>query len=328
MSGGFKTNAASSSSPPPPSSSVAAVPLQEHHTLPPLLISDSSHVRDTLSCLLSTIIFNRSLGPITVEDVTCDFCDVTYCRARKEKDNNGGDDNNNEDDDDEDTVSVRKYVDEKIQRVIEHCAQMAVLHHGNTQRIKEVTVLLHFYEKALTTGKKNLSSGGSANNSPRTTTTTTANVVGGTFSSSWKNSLSGGSSLTRLARGEDAQAKKFGRKWETWQISLEMWDEEALLVDGRGESLEKQRERAANDLAETLSGTMTHILALCEEKKEHVPAVMTERMPSFPFEIELVEIDGGSSNSRGGSGSQGGVFSSSFGMLKKLLKDSTPTQLI
>lgn len=322
---GFKTNTASSSF---PSSSVAAVPLQEHHTLPPLLISDSSHVRDTLSCLLSTIIFNRSLGPITVEDVTCDFCDVTYCRARKEKDNNGGDDNNNEDDDDEDTVSVRKYVDEKIQRVIEHCAQMAVLHHGNTQRIKEVTVLLHFYEKA--TGKKNLSSGGSANNShansPRTTTT--GNVVGGTSSSSWKNSLSGGSSLTRLARGEDAQTKKFGRKWETWQISLEMWDEEALLVDGRGESLEKQRERAANDLAETLSGTMTHILALCEEKKEHVPAVMTERMPSFPFEIELVEIDGGSSNSRGGSGSQGGVFSSSFGMLKKLLKDSTPTQLI
>jgi len=235
---GFKTNTASSSF---PSSSVAAVPLQEHHTLPPLLISDSSHVRDTLSCLLSTIIFNRSLGPITVEDVTCDFCDVTYCRARKEKDNNGGDDNNNEDDDDEDTVSVRKYVDEKIQRVIEHCAQMAVLH-GNTQqqRIKEVTVLLHFYEKA--TGKKNLSSGGSANNShansPRTTTT--GNVVGGTSSSSWKNSLSGGSSLTRLARGEDAQTKKFGRKWETWQISLEMWDEEALLVDGRGESLEKQ----------------------------------------------------------------------------------------
>ena len=319
---GFKTNTASSS---PPSSSVA-VPLQEHHTLPPLLISDSSHVRDTLSCLLSTIIFNRSLGPITVEDVTCDFCDVTYCRARKEKDN--GDDDNN-DDEKEDTVSVRKYVDEKIQRVIEHCAQMAVLH-GNIQhqRIKEVTVLLHFYEKA--TGKKNLSSGGSANNShansPRRTTTT--NVVGGTSSSSWKNSLSGGTSLTRLARVEDAQAKKFGRKWETWQISLEMWDEEALLVDARGESLEKQRERAANDLAETLSGTMTHILALCEEKKEHVPAVMTERMPSFPFEIELVEIDGGSSNSRGGSGSQGGVFSSSFGMLTKLLKDSTPTQLI
>ena len=322
---GFKTNTASSS---PPSSSSVAVPLQEHHTLPPLLISDSSHVRDTLSCLLSTIIFNRSLGPITVEDVTCDFCDVTYCRARKEKDI--GDDDNN-DENDEDTVSVRKYVDEKIQRVIEHCAQMAVLH-GNTQqqRIKEVTVLLHFYEKALTTGKKNLSSGGSANNSHANShrTTTTTNVVGGTFSSSWKNSLSGGSSLTRLARGEDAQAKKFGRKWETWQISLEMWDEEALLVDGRGESLEKQRERAANDLAETLSGTMTHILALCEEKKEHVPAVMTERMPSFPFEIELVEIDGGSSNSRGGSGSQGGVFSSSFGMLKKLLKDSTPTQLI
>lgn len=90
--------------------------------------------------------------------------------------------------------------------------------------------------------------------------------------------------------------------------------------------MEKQRERAANDLAETLSGTVTHILALCEEKKEHVPAVTTERMPSFPFEIELVEIDG--LNSRGGSGSQGGVFSSSFGMLKKLLKDSTPTQLI
>ena len=81
--------------------------------------------------------------------------------------------------------------------------------------------------------------------------------------------------------------------------------------------MEKQRERAANDLAETLSGTVTHILALCEEKKEHVPAVTMERMPSFPFEIELVEIDG--LNSRDGSGSQGGVFSSSFGMLKKLL---------
>ena len=102
-----------------------------------------------------------------------------------------------------------------------------------------------------------------------------------------------------------------------------MWDEDASLVSSRGESLQKQRERAANDLAETLSGTITHILALCEEKKEHVPPVLTERMPSFPFEIELVEINGTSR-----SESQGGVFSNSFGMLKKLLKDSTPTQLI
>ena len=56
-----------------------------------------------------------------------------------------------------------------------------------------------------------------------------------------------------------------------------------------------------------------------------MPAVATYRMPSFPFEIELVEIDG--LTSRGGSGSQDGVFSSSLGMLKKLLKDSTTTQM-
>jgi len=236
-----------------------------------------------------------------VEDVTCDFCDVTYCRAKTATT------------DDDDTVkNVRKYLDEKIQRVIEHCAQTALgtHHHTGNHRVREVTVLLHFYEKTLT--KKTSTNNSNNNNSPRNAT-------------SWKNSISEGamSSLTNRIRNEDLQMKKLGRKWETWQISLEMWDEDALLVSSRGESLEKQRERAANDLAETLSGTITHILALCEEKKEHVPPVLTERMPSFPFEIELVEIKGTS-----GSGSQGGVFSNSFGMLKKLLKDSTPTQLI
>ena len=228
----------------------------------------------------------------------------------------GGDDND---------FVVGKYVEDKIQRVIEHCMQMAV---STNHRVKEVTVLLHFYEKTMTMTTKKTSKNNSASNSHNSSPRGGA----GTSSSSWKNGISGGgaattSSLTNRMRNEDnAQAKKFGRKWETWQISLEMWDEDSLLVNSRGESMEKQRERAANDLAETLSGTMTHILALCEEKKEHVPAVTTERMPSFPFEIELVEIDG--LNSRGGSGSQGGVFSSSFGMLKKLLKDSTPTQLI
>jgi len=303
-------------SPLPPSPSPSS--LQEHHTIPPLIISDCSHVRDTLSCLLHTILFQRSLGPISVRDCTCDFCDVTYCQAKSASSKSkGGDDND---------FVVGKYVEDKIQRVIEHCMQMAV---STNHRVKEVTVLLHFYEKTMTTTTKKTSKNNSASNSHNSSPRGGA----GTSSSSWKNGISGGggaattSSLTNRMRNEDnAQAKKFGRKWETWQISLEMWDEDSLLVNSRGESMEKQRERAANDLAETLSGTMTHILALCEEKKEHVPAVTTERMPSFPFEIELVEIDG--LNSRGGSGSQGGVFSSSFGMLKKLLKDSTPTQLI
>ena len=291
----------------PKHGSSSSLSQQEHHTLPPLLISDSSHIRDTLLCLLSTVLFCRSLGPIVVEDVTCDFCDVTYCRAKTAKTAT------TTTDDDDVVKNVRKYLDEKIQRVIEHCAQTALgthHHHTGNNRVREVTVLLHFYEKTLT--KKTSTNNSNNNNSPRNAT-------------SWKNSISEGamSSLTNRIRNEDVQTKKLGRKWETWQISLEMWDEDALLVSSRGESLEKQRERAANDLAETLSGTITHILALCEEKKEHVPPVLTERMPSFPFEIELVEIKGTS-----GSGSQGGVFSNSFGMLKKLLKDSTPTQLI
>ena len=84
-------------------------------------------------------------------------------------------------------------------------------------------------------------------------------------------------------------------------------------------SYEREREMQANDLAEILTGTITHVLALCEEKKSHVPAVLSERTPSFPFEIELPDVNDVTAQ---------GVFSSSFGMLKKLLKDSTPTQLI
>ena len=126
----------------PKHGSSSSLSQQEHHTLPPLLISDSSHIRDTLLCLLSTVLFCRSLGPIVVEDVTCDFCDVTYCRAKTATATR---------DDDDVVKNVRKYLDEKIQRVIEHCAQTALgtLHHtGN--RVREVTVLLHFYEKTLT----------------------------------------------------------------------------------------------------------------------------------------------------------------------------------
>ena len=117
--------------PHPPSPSPSS--LQEHHTIPPLIISDCSHVKDTLSCLLHTILFQRSLGPIVVRDCTCDFCDVTYCQAKSASKSKGGDDND---------FVVGKYVDDKIQRVIEHCMQMAVSTESSSQRGDSFVALL------------------------------------------------------------------------------------------------------------------------------------------------------------------------------------------
>jgi len=265
---------------------------------------EPAQIRDCLCSILHTILFMRSLGPLIEKDFTCDFCDVTYCAA--------------------DDRAIDDIVERKIQQVVEFCLQRKSRNGANGQiatsaGTNEVVIYLHFYEK-MQRRKGNEGETAQSTNSRRYSVGSFGSQKNGSQTSQGSigsNSNSRSWSLSNRAKN-DERKEKFGRRWESWQIQLEVVDDLGF-EEPKQRSYEREREMQANDLAEILTGTITHVLALCEEKKSHVPAVLSERTPSFPFEIELPDVNDVTAQ---------GVFSSSFGMLKKLLKDSTPTQLI
>lgn len=56
---------------------------KEHH-LPELELS-TGQVREALNCILHTILFLRSPGPVTPRDVECEGFNLTYTRIASEK---------------------------------------------------------------------------------------------------------------------------------------------------------------------------------------------------------------------------------------------------
>ena len=236
----------------PKHGSSSSLSQQEHHTLPPLLISDSSHIRDTLLCFT----LDRSLLPVVGTD-SGRRRHVRLLRRDVLPSENSDDDDDRRRRCRQKRAKISGREDSESDRTLRaDCFGYASSHgKSSSQRSDRLVALL----------RKDTDEEDEYQQQQQQQQQSSKRDI-------LENSISEGamSSLTNQIRNEDVQTKKLGRKWETWQISLEMWDEDALLVSSRGESLEKQRERAANDLAETLSGTITHILALCEEKKEHV----------------------------------------------------------
>lgn len=106
----------------------------------------------------------------------------------------------------------------------------------------------------------------------------------------------------------DKGARWFGGReerpcWEQWRIPLEVFagDDQAA----------KEREQRSLELQDVLRGAVQHALGLVNEKRDHIPPVVSADVVSFPFDIGLP-----------------GDTESAFGTLKRMMMHASPPNMI
>uniref|UniRef100_A0A7S0X740 Autophagy-related protein 101 n=1 Tax=Mantoniella antarctica TaxID=81844 RepID=A0A7S0X740_9CHLO len=100
----------------------------------------------------------------------------------------------------------------------------------------------------------------------------------------------------------------FGRQeerlyWEQWRVPLEIFAGETVGM--------AEREQKSMELQDMLQGAMQHVVGLVNERKDHIPPVVSADVVSFPYEITLP-----------------GETESTFGTLKRMMLHSTPPSML
>jgi hypothetical protein len=103
--------------------------------------------------------------------------------------------------------------------------------------------------------------------------------------------------------------------WEQWRIPVEVTLESGDAGEGDGDgdaAAATRREARSMALQDELRGAVTHVLALVDQRKAHVPPVTRAGAVSFPFEITLP-----------GDGASG-----TLGTLKQMMLASSPPAML
>ncbi|ODQ55675.1 DUF1649-domain-containing protein [Saitoella complicata NRRL Y-17804] len=97
------------------------------------------------------------------------------------------------------------------------------------------------------------------------------------------------------ARGQLAMSfyeKRVRKAWFSTQEESVVWERWLIVVDTITPRTERERLRSQREMERQLNETLLKIVRIANEKKEHIPPILTGEANPFPYEIHIVKGEG------------------------------------